>query len=175
MPEQGSGAAWTTSLTFPPAQSEKLIHTDLILTAAAVLLKTNYLSVLREAWYTSWSRESMKKVTATCLYAQRITDCCMGCLNQKHKLRSSESCYNTHKNSPEISTQNLHSPQQLRILLQEHTRKAILIPKALPIPWKVWYTCWITVLTYTEILQSPLLTGRACEHLMKWIFQEDDM
>lgn len=127
-----------------PAQSEKLIHTDLILTAASVLLKTSNLSVLRESRYTCRSRESMKKVTAVYFYVWRITDC----LNQKHKLRSSESCYNTCKNSPEISTQKLHSPQQLRIPLQEHTRKAMLIPKALPIPWKVWYTCWLFLVTH---------------------------
>lgn len=169
MQEQGSGAAWRTSLMLAPAESEKLIHTGLILTAASVLLKASYLSVLREAQYPSQSRESMKKVTTISLYAWRITDCS----NQKHKLRSSESCYNTCENSPEISTQKLHSPQQLRIPLQEHTRKAMLIPKALPIPWKVWYTCWLTAWTHTEVLQSPLLTGKACEHLMKWIFQED--
>lgn len=139
MLEQGSRAAWRTSLTLAPAESEKLIHSDLILTTASVLLKTSYLSVLREAQKTSQSRESMKKVTAVYFYAWRIIEC----LNQKHKLRSSESCYNTCKNSPEISTQKLHSPQQLRIPLQEHTRKAMVILKALPIPWKVWYTCWL--------------------------------
>lgn len=145
MQEQGSRAAWRTSLMLTPAESEKLIHTGLISTAASVLLKASYPSVLREARYTSQSRECMKQVTAIFLYARRITDS----FNPKHKLRSSESCYNTCKNSPEISTQKLHSPQQLKIPLQEHTRKAMLIPKAFPIPWKVW--CWLAVWTHTEV------------------------
>lgn len=42
----------------------------------------------REACCTSESRKSVKKVISDYLYTWKRTDCCRGCLDQKHKLRS---------------------------------------------------------------------------------------
>lgn len=80
---------------------------------------------------TPQSRESVEKATLTCFYACRITECCWGSINQKHKLNSFESCYDTQQTHLRFLASSFTAYSK-RNPLRKHARKASLIPSAHP-------------------------------------------